>query len=354
MTLQHGSIPEIVSSIAALTPSHPAVLQQDSVLDYATLNRRANQVAHYLLSRGAGPEIKVGISIGRSIEFVIAALGILKSGAAYVPIDPSYPEARRSLIANDAGLLLSVSVQSVREVHAGAVENVSLHSPEVQSQPASEPQVGSPDPDDLAYVIYTSGSTGVPKGVEVTHANLQHLIRWHTEAFHVTAADRSTLLANVGFDAAVWELWPYLCAGSTLLVPLPEIVRQPEALCEFIVANEVAIVYAPTLLAEALLECEWPETMKLRAILTGGDALRISPRPGLAFALINNYGPAECTVVSTSGEIAQSKSRPEVPSIGKAIAGAQVYLLDGELNEVAAAAPGGDLYRRGRGCAGVP
>jgi amino acid adenylation domain-containing protein len=325
-------IPEVVSHWAKVAPTRAALVEADNTIDYITLNRRANQVAGYLLARGIKPDNKVGISIGRSASYAVAALGILKAGGGYVALDPSYPEARQRLIAQDAGLLLSLSEQLTDTALGSSVEVVSLTSTAIQSQTTADPDVAA-NPDHLAYVIYTSGSTGVPKGVEVTHANLRHLIEWHNPAFRVAAGERATLLANVGFDAAVWELWPYLCAGATLFVPEPDIIRQPEELRNYVIQNRVNIMFAPTLLAEALLQLSWPEDAPLRTMLTGGDTLRISPRPGLPFVLVNNYGPAECTVVSTSGELTQSDRG--IPSIGKAITGAQIYLLDENLDEVA-------------------
>jgi amino acid adenylation domain-containing protein len=338
-TLDSRFIPEMVSYWASVAPTRTALGDDRNTLDYATLNSRSNQIAAYLLSRGVKPEDKIGVSIRRSVNFVVAALGILKSGAGYVALDPSYPEARQRLIAQDAGLLLSFSEQAIDDALGSAVEIVSLASLEIQSQLTSDPAV-TINPDHLAYVIYTSGSTGVPKGVEVTHANLRHLVQWHNAAFKVTSDDRATLLANVGFDAAVWEIWPYLSAGAALFVPESDIIRQPEELRDYILQNKIDVMFAPTLLAEALLQLPWPEKAALRTMLTGGDTLRIAPRPGLPFVLVNNYGPAECTVVSTSGELAQSDRGPGIPSIGRAIAGAQVYLLDEKLQEVPAGSQG--------------
>ena len=337
--LDQRLIPEIVSYQAKLAPTHTALVDEHETLDYGDLDSRSNQVAAYLRSRGVKPEDKIGISIGRSAKFAVAALGILKSGAGYVPLDPSYPEARRKLIAQDAGLLLSLGDRAMEEAMHSCVEIVPLTSPEIHAQSTSDldPATG---PNQVAYVIYTSGSTGVPKGVEVTHANLRHLVQWHNAAFKITSDDRSALVANVGFDAAVWELWPHLCAGATLFVPGTDVIRQPEELRNYVLQNKISTMFAPTLLAEALLQYAWPHNASLRTLLTGGDTLRVSPAPGLPFTLVNNYGPAECTVVSTSGELTHSDYAVGIPSIGRPIAGAQVYLLDEELHEVAAGSPG--------------
>ncbi len=214
----------------------------------------------------------------------------------------------------------------------------------------AEPEQTSLHPDQLAYVIYTSGSTGTPKGVEVTHGNLRHLVEWHNRAFQIASEDCATLLANTGFDAAVWELWPYLCAGATLFIPDPEVIRQPAALRDFVDDNRISVMFAPTLLAEALMQETWSLDTPLRSMLTGGDTLRTSPTEGLPFSVINNYGPAECTVISTSGEVPQGNRNERLPSIGRPIEGAQVYLLDEHLQEAAAGAEG-EIYIGGAGVA---
>lgn len=337
-----AGLPPVVDMVlyaAMHNPTRPALIQEDRVLNYDSLHKQTNQIAHYLRALDIGPGDRVGIFIERSIDFTIAALGILKCGAAYVPLDPSYPEIRRRLICQDAGLRL-ILCRDAAEKTTASPTMLPLRSPEVLAEETTDLQLPKLDPEQLAYVIYTSGSTGVPKGVEVTHGNLCHLVSWHRGAFGVTSDDRATLLANVGFDAAVWELWPYLSAGATLLIPPPEVIRAPEVLRDWIVRSQVTIMFAPTLLAEALMQCAWPEDAGLRYLLTGGDALRISPQSELPFRVVNNYGPAECTVVSTSGEIAPCDRGCEIPSIGRPIAGAHVYLLDDELQEVPAGSPG--------------
>src|SRR5207248_9387542 len=171
----------------------------------------------------------------------------------------------------------------------------------------------------LAYVIYTSGSTGQPKGVEITRASLANLILWHQQAFKVTAADRATQLARVGFDAAVWEIWPYLTAGASLHLPPEEILNDPAALRDWLVAEEITISFLPTPLAERLLSLDWPKNSALRTMLTGGGALHRYPPPDLPFALVNNYGPTECAVVTTCGLLPPENSGNRLPPIGRPV-----------------------------------
>ena len=205
-------------------------------------------------------------------------------------------------------------------------------------------------PEQLAYVIYTSGSTGRPKGVEITHASLMNLVAWHQTAFEINADDRASLLAGVGFDAAVWETWPYLTAGASLHLP-DEVTRlSPELLRDWLVAERITTSFLPTALAERVMTLEWPTQTALRTLLTGAETLRQFPSDDLPFRVVNNYGPTECTVVATSGTVAPGVSREALPTIGRPIANTQVYILDENLQQVFRHVAG-ELYIGGAGVA---
>jgi amino acid adenylation domain-containing protein len=272
----------------------------------------------------------------RSVDLAIAALAILKAGGAYVPLDPTYPPNRLAALLEDSSTLLLVTQPGVApQLPAGKWRTIILDADGLTSadSPSTSP-VTETKPENLAYIIFTSGSTGRPKGVQITHASLLNLVSWHQRAFNVVRSDHATLQASPGFDAAVWELWPYLAAGATVHV-VDEAVRMiPERLCDWIVRNGITITFLPTALAERMMDLSWPSETALRVLLTGADTLRRYPRPDLPFALVNNYGPTECTVVATSGTIHAHESSDVLPSIGRPIDGTQVYIVDEELKPV--------------------
>ena len=203
---------------------------------------------------------------------------------------------------------------------------------------------------DLSYVIYTSGSTGQPKGVEITRGGLENLIQWHLKTFHITAADRASLLASIGFDATVWELWPYLAAGASVHIPGEALRTQVEPLRDWLVEQSITVSFVATPLAELIMLLTWPARTALRLLLTGADTLHRRPPQGLPFSLINNYGPTECTVVATSGVVAPFGTEPKQPSIGFAIDNTQLHILDDQMRPVPQGTIG-ELYIGGAGLA---
>jgi len=218
------------------------------------------------------------------------------------------------------------------------------------AQKSAENPANSGKTDDLAYVIYTSGSTGRPKGVLIPHRGLLNLIFWHQRAFAVTRSDQATQLAGVAFDASVWEIWPYLTIGATLHLIEPESIGSPERIKDWLVSKEITISFLPTPLAEVVLSLEWPENVALRIMLTGGDKLHNYPPASLPFKLVNNYGPTENTVVTTSGIVDSGVQNDMLPPIGHPIDNVQIYVLDRHLQPVAVGVPG-ELYIGGSGLA---
>ena len=257
---QHSSsTPSVASRIAAhavASPTKPAIVDGNLSVTFADLETRSNQLANYLWEAGAGPESCIAILMERSAQFVVAALAVLKTGAAYLPLDPSTPLDRTAFILADAGAkLLLTHRRKSRDLNPGQCRVIELDDADasrIAARPTTHAPV-QPDPSSLAYVIYTSGSTGRPKGVEITHANLFNLIDWHQAAFAVTPADRASQVAGLGFDAAVWEIWPHLTAGASLHFADEITRRSPSALRDWLVAEKITISFVPTVLAEQLL-----------------------------------------------------------------------------------------------------
>jgi amino acid adenylation domain-containing protein len=321
---------DLVREQASAAPDAIAIVAGDRQISYQELDSRANQLAHLLRSSGVGPDVAVGLCLNRSIELAIGALAILKAGGAYVPLDPSYPLHRLSVVLEDSGTkLLLTHSDVVDQLPTGRWKTIVLkdNSRLTAEYPADAP-VTSTTPENLAYIIFTSGSTGRPKGVQITHANLANLVSWHRHAFDVMASDRATLHASPGFDASVWELWPYLGAGASVHV-VDETVRSvPDSLRDWMVEKNITISFLPTALAERMIHLDWPANTALRTLLTGADTLRHYPPAGLPFALVNNYGPTECTVVATSGTIHSLEHSDQLPPIGRAVANTKIYIVD--------------------------
>jgi amino acid adenylation domain-containing protein len=345
-------VSDLVAAWAAATPDAPAVLAGTRVLSYRELDQRSNQLAHQLITLGVERETLVGICMNRSTETIVCALGVLKAGGAYLPLDPAYPIERLNFMLNEAQPRVLIAGEGMAEqLSAGPwdIVNVDSDRPRLDRQPVTSTGV-EVRADQLAYVIYTSGSTGQPKGVQITHESLLNLVFWHRGEFEVTHADKASHLAGVGFDAAVWEVWPYLTAGASLHLPDDETRISPERLRDWLLSEEISISFLPTALAERVMTLEWPQQSSLRFLLTGADTLHRYPTAGLPFQLVNNYGPTECTVVATSGRVLPGAEMNNLPSIGRPIANTTVYLLDENLREVPAGQRG-ELYLGGAGLA---
>ncbi len=344
---------ELVTAQAAANTQALAVAHGSAVLTYGELEASANQVAHHLLSLGLEPEAAVGLCLGHSLNFVIAALGILKAGGAYLPLDPTYPLERLTVMLKDAGAPFLVTDSRQQPCLAnGPWKTVTLDGDAQVFAGGSTSAPAVPiKPSNLAYLIYTSGSTGCPKAVEISHVSLLNLVFWHQRVFGVSARDRAPFMAAVGFDAAVWELWPYLAAGASLHLPSDKaIYTVPKSLRDWLVQQKITIGFIPTPLAEQMMNLEWPPETALRIMLTGADTLHEYPSPKLPFQLVNNYGPTECTVVATSGFV-ESANRPGIlPSIGKPIDNTHIYILDENLEQVPVGTLG-ELYIGGAGVA---
>jgi amino acid adenylation domain-containing protein len=324
-------------------PDAIAVAYSSECLTYRELDRRSNQLARYLRKLGAGPEQLVGICMEPCPEMIVALLGVLKTGAAYLPLDVRYPRERLTYLLNDAGVkVLLTSKRSLQKLPEHAAELICLDAQwNVIDRESAQPVAAGVTSDNLAYVIYTSGSQGLPKGVMVSHGSLVNLASWHNRRYGVTADDKASQFAGFAFDAATWEIWPYLIAGASLHLPSTHIEEAP---AEWLKAHEISICFLPTPLAEATISD--PKTdLPLRYMLTGGDRLHRTEKT-FSFTLMNHYGPTETTVVASAAPV--DHGFPGDPPIGRPIANTELYILDRflEPNPVGVA---GELFIGGDG-----
>jgi nonribosomal peptide synthetase DhbF len=361
---QARCIHQLFEEQAKRTPEAAAVICEGEQLSYQELNRRANQLARYLSERGAGPEIRVGICIERSIEMVIGLLGILKAGGAYVPIDPSYPDERLKLMVQDSEIRLLITEERLAErCSDGSVELICLDRDwQIISARSTESLQSQVEPDNAAYVIYTSGSTGRPKGVIATHRSLHNLFNAVDENLHFSGDDVWSMFHSYSFDFSVWEIWGALIYGGKLVIVPYLVARTPEQFFELVCEEGVTILsQTPSgfrYFIRADEEAGPGSKLNLRAVIFGGEALDFQSLKGWAERhgdespqLINMYGITETTVHTTYKRVAsQNLEEPSGSLIGSPLANMHVYVLSKHLQPVTVGVIG-ELYVGGKGLA---
>ncbi|GAB2739978.1 non-ribosomal peptide synthetase [Kitasatospora kifunensis] len=338
-------VPAASAAPAAEQPAAAALVAADgTVWSRQRLNDAAGRIAARLRALGVQPEDRVPLVLPRGPQGIAAQLGVLRAGALYLPLDPEQPAERIAALITDCEPALAVTTAALRAMLPGDWRTVEELLADGELADTGWELV----PAQAAYAIYTSGSTGRPKAVTVTHAGLANLVGWHRERFELTEADRVAHLAAPGFDASVWEVYPALAAGATVL-PVPEEVRRDAvALRDWLVEQRITVSFAPTPLAERLLALAWPADTALRYLLAGGDRLRRRPPAALPFTLVNAYGPTEHTVVASSAAVAAEGTG--LPSIGTAVDNTRLLVLDAAGRPVPPGLPG-ELYLAGPGVA---
>lgn len=348
----HYCIHQLFEEQVVKTPDVIAVIDGEQSLTYEQLNQKANQIARYLQKLGVKTEDLVGICIERSVLMIIGLLGILKAGAAYIPLDPNYPSERLAYMLEDSAVSVLLTQENLVDTlpnYLGTIFCLDQDGKILDHHPQDN-LLHPMTSENLAYVIYTSGSTGKPKGVLIQHQSLLNLVSWHQNAFDITTIDRVTQLAGIAFDASVWEIWPYLTAGACLAIVPPDLLTSPKQLQEWLIAKKITVSFLPTPLAETLIPLDWSPNCPLRLMLTGGDKLNDFPPTSIPFTLVNNYGPTENTVVTTSVKITPDLLTEKAPPIGRPISNTQVYILDQYQQPVPIGIPG-ELYIGGSGLA---
>jgi amino acid adenylation domain-containing protein len=350
----------LVEKQAALTPEAVAIVHQGQMLTYQALNEQANQLAHYLIDLQVQPEQLIAISLKRSPEMVVAFLGVLKAGAAYVPIDPDYPEARRQYILADAQVKITLTQSDLADTLAGDPGQIICLDKDatLAQQPQHNPAV-TIRPKQLAYVIYTSGSTGNPKGVMAHHLGLVNYSLALAEALALSAEDRMLQFSTMSFDFIVSEIYPTLAVGGALVLRSDEMMASTGAFVDFIAEQRVSVIQFTTAFWHELasgierLGITLPPTLRL--VLFGGEKAslalcrqwieKVGPYP----RLFNAYGPTETTVITTLYDtVAEGYDGSQDLPIGRAIRQAQTYVLDENLQPVSPNEPG-ELYIGGPG-----
>ncbi|NGO42305.1 amino acid adenylation domain-containing protein [Streptomyces sp. YC419] len=347
--------PELFAEQVRLRPDAGALVFEDTRLTYAELDERANRLAHALIARGAGPERVVALAVPRSAELIIAEVAVLKSGAAYLPVDTDYPADRISYMLTDAApACLVTTTEAAADIPpSDGVDRLILDEPdtvrELGQRPAHDPTPEALSTGNAAYVIYTSGSTGRPKGVVLSHAGVAKLVATQTERFGIGPHSRVLQFASPSFDVAFWDLCLGLLSGGRLVV-VPAERRVPGApLAEYAHAHGITFMILPPALLAAM-----PEDIELPPATLLAGTERVSPELVGRYArgrmMFNAYGPTEATTNSTLGLCDPDTPAGTIVPIGVPDPGTRAYVLDARLKPVPAGVAG-ELYLGGAGLA---
>ncbi|MGE5343492.1 MAG: amino acid adenylation domain-containing protein [Candidatus Omnitrophota bacterium] len=357
------TIHELFRDQVERTPDRIAVIDSSSHgLSYRELDERSNRLANELIRKGIEPDMIVGIKIARSMEMIAGILGILKSGAAYLPIEIDYPQERIDYMLKDSRAALLVKANNEEDEKVRSLEdqkvlfldpltllpsyplNFSLLPATVNRQPATS----------LAYVIYTSGSTGKPKGVLTMHSNVTRVVK-NTNYIEFGAEDRVLQLSNYAFDGSVFDIYGALLNGSALVLIDRQTVLAVDRLAHRIRHEHVTVFFVTTALFNILVELEKESLVHVRKILFGGERVSVEhSRKALAFLgkgkILHVYGPTETTVYATYYPIDAIDDQAATIPIGRPLANTTIYILDKHLNPVPVGI-GGELYIGGEGTA---
>lgn len=331
------TVPSLFEAQVARTPDAVALVDGCSSLSYRELNARANILARRLQDSGAGPDRVVAICLRRTADMMVAVLAVLKSGAGYLPLDPTYPHERLQFMLDDARALALVTQDAlVGMFPASGHELIVLDqgpgtrgSPEnLQTKTAAE---------HLAYLIYTSGSTGRPKGVAMTHGPLVNLLDWQCRNSAMGPGDRTVQFTSLSFDVSFQEIFSTWCSGGSLVLITEELRYSPRDLLDFLESERINRLFLPFVALQQLADAASARarlSLSLREVITAGEQLQITPQIRELFSrlggcsLHNHYGPSETHVVTAYTLVGDPAQWPALPPIGKAIDGVGVYLLD--------------------------
>lgn len=354
------SVAAMVEEQVVRTPSGTAVVHGAEEVTYAELDRRANRLARHLVGRGVGPDRVVALLLPRSVDLVVAMLAVLKTGAAYLPIDATYPPDRLGYLLEDSDPACVLVAGATAGL--GGPDEVVLDDPALARRIAAEPDGALRDadrtavlrPGHVAYVVYTSGSTGRPKGIEMPHGALVNLLRWHHSVLPRPVGTRTAQVCAIGFDFSIQEILSALTSGRVLLVPPDHVRRDIARLSEWLDECRVDELFAPTGVIDAVFACALERGSalpSLRDVYQGGEALHLDGRlRDLAlrhpYRAHNMYGPAETHVVTYWAAGPHPAEWPGAAPLGDPVTACRVHVLGDDLREVPAGDTG-ELYLAG-------
>jgi surfactin family lipopeptide synthetase A len=348
---QDGCVHQLFEAQARRAPAATAVIFGKESVSYDELDQRANQLANHLIKLGVKPDGLVGICVERSVEMVVGLLGILKAGAAYVPLDPAYPRDRVAFMLEDAEVPVLLTQQRLLENLSPGNATVVLidsHWQEIAKSSGSSPAL-TLDPENRAYVIYTSGSTGKPKGVEVRQCAIVNFLATMAEQPGLTADDRLLAVTTLSFDIAGLEIYLPLIQGASVEIVSREVAADGHQLLAKLTDSRATIMQATPATWHMLLEAGWTGDPRLK-VLIGGEAVsqklagQLLQKVGSVW---NMYGPTETTIWSTTTKLESSQA---VVSIGRPIANTEIFILDAALQPVPIGVAG-ELHIGGDGLA---
>ncbi|HEY0552879.1 MAG TPA: amino acid adenylation domain-containing protein [Thermoanaerobaculia bacterium] len=345
-----------VAERAALAPEAEAVVFGGERLTYGELMQRSGALAARLRAAGVGPDVPVGLYLGRSLDMMVAVLGVLRAGGAYVPLDPTYPRERLRLMLEDAGAPVVLTHGPLAaEVPEGVAVVMRVDGAPTVESPAEIASEVSPE--NLVYVTYTSGSTGRPKGVAMTHAAISAMLAWQLRT-SAAGGGRTLQYTSLSFDVSCQEIFGTWCAGGTLVLVSEEVRRDPAALVRLLAEERIERLFQPFVALQqlAMAAADGPLPAALREVMSAGEQLHVTPQVAALFArlpgisLYNHYGPSETHAATWLALHGDPGRWPESPTIGGPLDHARIFLLDADLRPVPEGVPG-EIWIGGPGLA---